>query len=949
MSGIGSSAIAPEGLLAGVVALAGHDHDQLVRSNRILQTIIDHLPSGLTLFDTNFEMIACNRKLRELLEFPDSLFENGLPSLHTLLKFNAGRGEYGVGDPEEIADRLLERAKRMEAHVFERRRPNGRVVEIRGTPLPGGGFITIYTDITERKRVEEDARLYAAYLHAVIDNLPQGITVIDEHLAVRLWNQAFINVLDLPKDFLCEGVHFADVIRLNALRGEYGPGNPDEQVAKRVELALKFEPHNFERERGDRILSVEGRPLFLDNRVAGFVTTYADITELKRATDTLRVAKDMAEQATRIKSEFLAMMSHEIRTPLNGIIANLELLGMSKIDTEQLELLNAANEGARALLGIIGNVLDLSKIEAGKVEIEEIEINPSDVMHEAISLFSNAAKQKKLSIVGYVCPRMPRLVRSDPMRIRQVLMNFIGNAVKFTHHGGIYVTLSHRSDEKGRFHVRFDVVDTGIGFEPEKAYALFDAFTQEDGSMTRRFGGTGLGLAICKQLITIMGGTIGCDGTPGNGATFWMEIPVDVIDPDSEAQVDLSGLKILVLDDDPIITAIAISILEHCGAHVRSAPTLADGVRVVKEASAEGRPFDVAVVDFMLTDGDGLAFPALVDPERPGLIMITASEESTLRREAHKAGFAHFLCKPFRQEDLIRMVGSAARRLEYVSESQCGLSNDIEATAEEFSTLGATAPILLIEDTPMNQEVGRRQLAKLGLECEIAENGRIGLELAAQRKYSLILLDCSMPEMDGFEFIRRYREWERRRGVRIPVVAMTANTLKGDVDKCLASGMDDYLGKPVTLDRLIDVLRIWLPKSPNLKPGKPAKAAISSAGNRSVIDFTKFSAILGDDDPGIHAAVLGYFLETFVGLLGDLEAAIEKRDRHNTREIAHAAKGAANNAAAIGLADTLMRLEKAAPGGEWDLIDGLLQRAQTDFIEVRVVIDSLSANLEKSS
>jgi PAS domain-containing protein len=193
--------------MSEVNVAAGNERDELIRANRILQTIIDHLPSGLTLFDNNFEMIASNYKLRELLEFPDSLFENGQPSLRTLLVYNAQRGEYGPGEPEEIADRLQERAKKMEAHVFERRRPNGKVVEIRGTPLPNGGFITIYTDITERKKVEEDARLYAAYLHAVIDNLPQGITVIDEHLGVRLWNQAFVNVLDLPKDFLCEGVH----------------------------------------------------------------------------------------------------------------------------------------------------------------------------------------------------------------------------------------------------------------------------------------------------------------------------------------------------------------------------------------------------------------------------------------------------------------------------------------------------------------------------------------------------------------------------------------------------------------------------------------------------------------------------------------------------------------------------------------------------------------------
>lgn len=250
----------------------------------VLQTIIDNLPSGVTLFDGDLDMIACNQRFQHLLGFPDTLFADGLPSFRTLIAFNVARGEYGPGDPDALTDQVLERARRAEAHVFERERPDGTVLEIRGTPLPGGGFVSIYTDITVRKRAEEEARRLAAYLKAVLNALPQGVSVIDEHLRVRVWNSAFERVLNLPPELMRDGMEFQDIIRFNAERGEYGPCDVDAVVRQRCDRAMRFEPHRFERARPDgTILDVEGRPVMMDDRVVGFVTTYTDVTEVTEA------------------------------------------------------------------------------------------------------------------------------------------------------------------------------------------------------------------------------------------------------------------------------------------------------------------------------------------------------------------------------------------------------------------------------------------------------------------------------------------------------------------------------------------------------------------------------------------------------------------------------------------------------------------------------------------
>ncbi len=272
----------------------------------ILQTIVDFLPSGVSLFDRSFRMILCNRQFRELLEFPDSLFENGLPSLFELAVFNAERGEYGPGDPVEIAAGVIERARVREAHVFERRRPNGRVLEIRGNPLPDGGFVTIYTDITERKQAEDEARRTASYLDAVVSALPQGISVVDEELNLALWNPAFVKLQNLPEDLLKPGVTFADVIRFNAARGEYGPVDPEDKVRQMVELARRFEPHRMERRRGDGgVMEVEGRIVHEDGRPVGFVTTYTDITDRVRNAETIRRVRDLMSDAVNFSPTYI--------------------------------------------------------------------------------------------------------------------------------------------------------------------------------------------------------------------------------------------------------------------------------------------------------------------------------------------------------------------------------------------------------------------------------------------------------------------------------------------------------------------------------------------------------------------------------------------------------------------------------------------------------------------
>lgn len=653
----------------------------------------------------------------------------------------------------------------------------------------------------------------------------------------------------------------------------------------------------------------------------------------------LEAARHVAVAANRAKSTFLASMSHEIRTPLNGVIGNLELLRYTHCDEEQLDLIGSANGAAQTLLQIIGDVLDFSKIESDRIEIERTDVVTDDTVREVVQLFASKAQQRDLLLAGYVGAGVPRVVIGDPLRLRQVVMNFVGNAVKFTESGGITVTLTRAWRREGVW-LRYEVVDTGVGFRRDKAESLFEAFTQEDGSTTRRFGGTGLGLAICKRLVELMGGEIGADGAPGNGATFWFEIPVEVVaEPEPVALPSLAGTTVLTIDGAAADRAAAV-LLEAAGARVERAVSLLEAMAALRKAENRGDTYDVVVIGDTLPDGNPLVIAEALSNSPTRLVLTADGADLPLLRAGYRRGLARVVGRPCPPEEVALAVADAAGLLPRRLTGGTEAPGTLPFADGEFRGRTGGLPLLVIDDTPMNRSVARRQLAKLGLECDEAGDGRQGLEKATSGRYALILVDGSMPVMDGYEFTRRLRAWETERDIRTPIVAMTAHALADDMQKSLDAGMDDHLTKPVTIERLAATLDRWLGTALGL-PSDPVMADPAMADpamGTPPVDLEALSAILGGAEPDEIAEVLTYFAETFDGLMQRLLDAVAATDAMALRNTAHSAKSAARNAGANALGDLMASIEAAGPEVSWERLADLAARTRREYESVLAFI-----------
>jgi PAS domain S-box-containing protein len=779
-------------------------------------------------------------------------------------------------------------------------------------------------DITQEHQALLAAQRGERRLRIIMDQIPVTVSYIDAGMRYRYINRA-------QEQWL--GKTEAEVVD-QAVPDLVGP-RLWADIEPKLQAALRGEHVPLERHRTDR----QGHPVWHsghhvpdvadDGTVAGVYTVFFDITQralaeqrLLQREQELRSAKEAAENASRAKSEFLANMSHEIRTPMNGVLGLAELLLETNLDAQQRPFVETVRSSGESLLSILNDILDFSKIEAGKLETEVLDFDLYQAVEDVVQLMAPRAHSKQLELACKIDERLPSALRGDPFRLRQVLTNLIGNAVKFTEAGEVVVEVQQHDKNT----LRVAVHDTGIGLNESARARLFQAFEQADGSTTRRFGGTGLGLAISRSLVGIMGGTIGVDSTPGEGSTFWFTLPL-VKALSTPAVPNPSGLaqkRVLVVDDNATNREI---LQHHVAAGGMRCAVAVDGIDALEHlarAVAEGDPFDIALIDMKMPRLDGLGLASAVRADaalaHTALVLVTSLHSPDELARARASGVAAYLSKPVKRHELYRALAQVV-----------GGTSGAQASASPLASEGLPrlhARVLLAEDNGVNQVVARNMLKALGCEFDIVPNGAEALQALQNNSYDLVLMDCQMPVMDGYAATRAIREREARKGLnRLPVVALTANALVGDADACLESGMDDHLAKPYTRRQLAAAMVRWLPAHSVQLPRPAAAPAASTAptasteaekpqGPDSILDAASLNSIREmDDDGSVMTEIFQMYLEELPTHVSGMQRAQQAADNKALAAVAHAMKSASYNIGAKSVAELCKRLEAQAKAG----------------------------------
>ncbi len=788
---------------------------------------------------------------------------------------------------------------------------------------------------------------------------------------IRINEQRNRDIVEHSLGFICTHKTDGTLISINPAAAKALEYSPDEMIGKSIvefmmpsskllfQSYLKKIQKNGEisgtfdlvSKTGDEQLWEFKNTLYAKPGEEAFILGYAvDVTERSRMETELKDARNAALESVRIKAEFLANMSHEIRTPMNGVLGMTNLLSETNLDETQREYLDTIKKSGEALLAIINDILDFSKMEAGKLRFDIIDFNLRHTLENSVEIFAEQAAKKHIELASLVNSDVEIALRGDPGRLRQILTNLIGNAVKFTEKGEIIVRVAKEEETKQNIVLLFSVSDTGIGIRPEAQKTLFQAFTQADGSITRKFGGTGLGLTISKQLIEMMDGEIKVESKLGEGSLFtftavFEKQPIAQKEK-QQPKTELTNLRILVVDDNETNRKILLYQIKSWGIFAEEAEDGEVAMKILQTAAEKGNPFNLVILDLLMPKTDGFKLAreiratSLINDIK--IILMPSFGRRGHARIAQKINIDGYLIKPVKQADLFDCISaiSAGTKIEIDYEKQPVKKQLITQHTIKENRCRNKDLILLVEDTAVNQKLIKIQLERIGYHADVAENGFEALKALKKNRYALVLMDCQMPEMDGYaatEEIRRTEMGEKR----TPIIAITANVMPDEIKKCFTAGMDDYIAKPFSQEQLEVAINRWLDKT-SVSKTKITKLSAKNNSAKTVSNATLKYPIAQnvrarlselEDEIGFDVVdeIILLFIEDSAVRLENLQKAIVEKNLPQIKIEAHGLKGSFGNIGASCIADLCFQIEKKSKTENLNEINSIFKEIESLF------------------
>ena len=776
--------------------------------------------------------------------------------------------------------------------------------------------------ILEKKNTE--LQEHERIANTTLENMGQAILMVDGEGKILIYNNQLLKYFKLDRKDLDNTPSIKNLLLLGKKVGdeatlEHGCLSAQKGIQTTYDITTT----------DDVILEVRQKPL----NAGGIVRTWTDVTVIREAEKQLILAKQEAELATIAKASFLATMSHEIRTPMSGVISMADLLQQTELKADQEQMLQTITDSGQSLLTIIDDILDFSKIEAGKLEMESIPLSLTDVVEGSTQTLTGNAIRKGIRLITYVDPELPQFVIGDPVRVRQILINLCGNAIKFSKEGDVVIRVERvKNNEESKVTIKFSVLDQGVGVSEEDQGKLFQAFSQAESSTARKFGGTGLGLTICKMLTELMGGEIGVKSQLGEGSEFYVKLSFNhseiKVQEDKAHQLD--GLRILLLSRHPTEKAILTSYLAYSHAEVTSSDELDTCLEQCTNAKDEGKPFEIVIIGPQWSREEQIKICRMVTTQSTlsDTKFLCLLENPANQEQLELPNTVFMDVDPLRREPFLFAVTSAVGR----ASPNAHYEEDVEdlratvqlPTIEEALAQGTL--ILVAEDNPTNRKVIGLQLNLLGYAYEMANDGRQALDAWRRKQYALLLTDCHMPDMDGFELTDMIRKAEKGTRKRAPIIAITANVLQGAAGRCFAAGMDDFVSKPTNLKELRRVLRKWVPHRETSRPVDSEQLQEQTELRVNTVskgDYPVDERVLKDmfgDDNELFREILRDFVVPSWEIVEEIKSAIDRQSAEGVNQAAHKLKASARSIGANALANLCTVLESAGGEDDWNTI-----------------------------